>query len=374
MRIFYAVPNTPHEGSLPQSKIWYFNLYLPLLELGHTLTVFDIDYGPYNYNLDPSQPERLEFIQQHRPLFGIELLRQVKEAHHQQPIDLFFSYFYSAYVEAEVISEIRRMGIKTVNFYANASYQLNLVEEIAPAFDYCLVPEKFRLEDYRRIGANPIYCQEAANPNIYKPYAVPQVYDVTFVGQKYATRPMYIRRLLDADIDARAWGPHWQEPQPKPQRQPKWRTLGRAVKYIGRSKPPIYSSYIPPERCGPPLDDEALIQMYSRSKISLGFSAVAKKSRPGEQPIKQVRLRDFEAPMSGAFYMVEQFDELAEFFEPGKEIVFFADPEDLIDKARYYLRHAVEREHIRQAGMRRARADHTWHKRFQDVFRQMGLA
>src|SRR5258708_34703814 len=123
MRIFYAVPNTPHEGSLPQSKIWYFNLYLPLLELGHTLTVFDIDYGPYNYNLDPSQPERLEFIQLHGPLFWIELLWQGKDSHHQQPIDLFFIYFYSAYVESELKAGIRRMGINTANFDSKAAHQ-----------------------------------------------------------------------------------------------------------------------------------------------------------------------------------------------------------------------------------------------------------
>ena len=58
--------------------------------------------------------------------------------------------------------------------------------------------------------------------------------------------------------------------------------------------------------------------------------------------------------MSGAFYLVERCDELAEFFEPDKEIVFFDDADELADKAKYYLAHDAERERIRQAGMRRA--------------------
>ena len=45
------------------------------------------------------------------------------------------------------------------------------------------------------MGARPLYCQEAANPDIYKPYDVPQEFDVAFVGQAYGDRPGYIRSL-----------------------------------------------------------------------------------------------------------------------------------------------------------------------------------
>jgi signal peptidase I len=55
----------------------------------------------------------------------------------------------------------------------------------------------FYLEKARRAGANPIYCQEAANPNVYKPHEdLPVEYDVTFVGQRYGNRPDYIKRLI----------------------------------------------------------------------------------------------------------------------------------------------------------------------------------
>lgn len=363
MHIFYATPATAHQSALPYSQLWRNNLYYPLLELGHEITEFEFDYSQFNENLDTLNPVHRQFIEQNRPRLGGELLRQIKTAHQRKPIDLFFSYFYSAYIEPQIIQEIGSMGIVTVNWYCNASYQLYLVEEIAPAYDYCLVPEKFRLEDYKRIGANPIYCQEAANPNVYKPYPLPQEFDVTFVGQKYGNRPLYIANLIAQGVDARAWGPHWNK------HSPVWRRWVRKVKDTLLNRP---LRDVPPQYCGSPLSDEEYIKMYSRSKISLGFTTVAEIPAGGD-PIKQVRLRDFEAPMSGAFYMVEYFDELTEFFEPDREIVFFSSPDELADKAKYYLSHDTEREKIRAAGTERARCEHTWQKRFQTVFKQIGL-
>jgi len=112
--------------------------------------------------------------------------------------------------------------------------------------------------------------------------------------------------------------------------------------------------------------------MYSRSRISLGFSSCGDTHRSDER-ILQVRLRDFEAPMSGAFYMVEYMRELEEFFEVGKEIVCYQDKNDLAEKIRHYLGHDSEREKIRRAGYRRAASEHTWQKRFRGVFKEIGL-
>ena len=368
MRIFYAAPDCAQDRNTVDTKLWRANLYDALSDLGHELIEFEVDYQPFHFNLDPDCKRQKSFVEKNRPVFSENLLAQVRAAHRRKPIDLFFSYFYSAYVEPDAIREIGRMGIPTVNWFCNASYQFHLVEEIAPAYDYCLVPEKFRLNDYRRVGATPIYCQEAANPNMYKPYPLAKEFDVTFVGQKYGTRPLLMGSLHQEGVDARAWGPHWQNEKPM-SRSRQWR---HRVKHAlrGRSAPTL----LPAQCCGPPLEDEELIKMYSRSHISLGFTAVAHVPKDGSPPIQQVRLRDFEATMSGAFYLVEAFDELADFFEPDKEIVFFENSEELIEKSKYYLAHPLNRERIRQAGLRRARAEHTWQKRFEMVFAEMGIA
>lgn len=384
MRIFYAAN---HEY-LPGNYLWHNNLYLPLVDLGYEVIPFEYDLTPHIRNADPSAPPQRAFIEEHRPKLEQALLRQIEEVHRKQRIDVLFSYFYGAFCRPEVIREIRAMGICTINWYCNASYQFHLVQEVAPAYDYCLVPEKFRLDDYRRVGANPIYCQEAANPNICKPYQLSREFDVTFVGQKYGDRPEYIRFLLDAGVDVRVWGLGWQ-PQPQVgtaslrrllRRLKKlnsadcWRVAAwKARRLIAPTSPATEMITIPPESCGPPLSDEELVKMYSRSKVSLGFSSCGETHHNVER-ILQVRLRDFEAPMSGAFYMVEYMEELEEFFEIGKEIVCYHDKVDLADKVKYYLKHDAMRERIRKAGHARALRDHTWQCRFENVFQTIGFA
>ena len=386
MKIFYACHS--RATGIANSLIWYYNLYLPLLDMGHEVVCFDYDLVALVNRADPNHPGNKEYLQKNRPLASEELLRQVRLAHQEKPIDLFFSYFYSSCVDPEAIREIKKMGIVAVNWYCNGSYQFHLVKEIAPAYDYCLVPEKFRLKDYRRIGANPIYCQEAANPKIYKPYDLPREFDVVFVGQKYGNRPDYISELVEKGIKVRVWGVGWQEPNQSARHLERispiarikslktmdgWRRAWlKAVRWASLAPLVEQPISVPSGICGPPLEDDEMIRMYSRCKISLGFSSCG-DTHLKRQKILQVRLRDFEAPMSGAFYLVEYMKELEEFFEIGKEIVCYHDKDDLADKIRYFLEHEKEREKIRQSGLRRAVNDHSWHKRFEMMFRQMGL-
>lgn len=350
LRIFYASNSSPDASFA--SNLWRSNLYLPLLDLGHDVVEFDYDlYETFQHVLIDDPADR-EFIERNRPRLESDLLRQVRAAHRHRPIDVFFSYFYSACARPETIHAIRDMGILTVNWYCNGSYQFNLVEEIAPAYDWCLVPERFRLDGYRRIGARPIYCQEAANPNIYRPCGLPLEFDVTFVGQAYGERPRCIQYLHEQGIDVRVFGNGWD------------RVAARRQQREGTPAPDL--------RYGGILSDDEVIRMYSRSRINLGFSTCGDTHKTAN-PIKQIRLRDFEVPASGGFYMVEYMEELEEFFHIGREIVCYRDKEDLLDKIRYYLAHDNERERIRLAGMERCRRDHTWQKRFTDAFITMGL-
>lgn len=361
MRIFYAAAHTPN-ASLSSSSLWYINLFLPLQGLGHDIVAFDYDLAPHFKNLDPSNPQQAAFIEEHRPALERALLDQVKRAHAEKPIDLFFSYFYSAICRPAVIEEIKRLGIVTMNWYCNASYQFHLVEELAPAYDFSLVPEKFRLDDYRRVGANPIYMQEAANPDFYTPQKLPLDFDVSFVGQRYGDRPHFLRHLARRGIPVHVFGPGWEQAQT--------RLRGARVRKLF-SGVGLHRIAHPEGIAGPPLSDAEMVAMYSRSKVSLGFSSCGETHNT--ERILQVRLRDFEAPMCAAFYMVEWMDELTDFFEPDREMIFYRDAEDLADKLRFYLARPDDRERIRWAGHRRARSEHTWQHRFEAAFRAAGL-
>ena len=123
---------------------------------------------------------------------------------------------------------------------------------------------------------------------------------------------------------------------------------------------------------GPRLLQRDLVSMFSQSRLSLGF-ATAGESHRSAQRLTHLRLREFEAPMSGALYLTEQQPELAEYFEPDKEVLTYANQDELLEKARYYLAHQEQAERIRRAAWRRARREHTWQHRFGQLFSQLGL-
>ena len=77
--------------------------------------------------------------------------------------------------------------------------------------------------------------------------------------------------------------------------------------------------------------------------------------------------------MSGALYLTERQPELDEYFVDGEEVLTYADRDEMLDQVRYYLAHPEQAERIRRNALRRARRDHTWQRRFEELFAALGL-
>ena len=79
--------------------------------------------------------------------------------------------------------------------------------------------------------------------------------------------------------------------------------------------------------------------------------------------------------MSGGIELCKYNEELARYFESGKEIVFYSDNNELVEKARYYTTKAKESEifAIKAAARKRAEHEHTWWCRFTKAFEVLGL-
>lgn len=364
MRIFYCSLDSANNYALPGSNIWNNNLYKSLMKLSKVILP--------NFNVSRQYAECFARIKSSRTpeeakkYYSYKLIENIKEEEKKEHIDLFFSYYYSKCIIPEIIDEIRKLGIITVNFYCNNIHQFDLVSEIAPHYDYCMFPEKEATKKYLDIGANPIHIQMAANPDFYKPYNLKREYDATFVGQNYLFRQNYAEYLYKNGIDIHVWGPGWE-------RALKPNNVGLVNRI--KSKIGLNKSVLPNTNVNGPLTDDELVKNYSRSKISLNFSEVSVKDKNEDfgKLKRHIRLRDFEAPMSGAFYMTGYQEELKEYYEIGKEIICYATKEDLLNKVRYYLKHQDEAETIRMAGHKRALKDHTWENRFKELFRKIGL-
>jgi spore maturation protein CgeB len=382
MRIFFAVPRSA----------WVdLNLRRSLEDMGHELVRFDFPGWP-----DDADPG---WQQSGKPSTNQRLLEKFRTAVRQGPVDLFYGYFYSSVVYPETIDVIRKSGVPTVNFSCNNVHQFDLVRDIASRFDMCVVPERSALADFHAVGARPVRIQLAANPRVYRPFPEPRIYDVTFVGQRYADRAHFLSHLHRNGVDVRAWGAGWQPRKrldvaharaalalvederfdgvrrlvrgSRPSMTIAKNSIGKRVFANGAAQGDV-GQVDTSAFGGPRLLQLDLIKMFSRSRLSLGF-ATAGDSHLAARRLTHLRLREFEAPMSGALYLTEDQPELAEYFEPGTELLTYTDQDDLLDKARYYLAHQELSERIRHAGLQRARRDHTWQHRFAELFAALGL-
>jgi hypothetical protein len=369
MRIFFAVPRSA----------WVdLNLRRSLEEMGHRLVRFDFPGWPDDANPD--------WREHGKPRTNQHLLDAVRRAGH---VDLFFGYLYSSVVYPETLDIIRQtLGVPLVNFSCNNVHQFDLVRDIAPRFDVCVVPELAAQADFVSVGAKPLRIQLAANPRVYHPLPEPRMYDVTFVGQRYADRADLLQHLHAHGVAVRAWGAGWQTRKRFDVEQLKAglalvederfdgfrRIVGHVLRRSGRPKQTAtpQAGIDTSAFGGPRLLQGDLVRMFSRSRLSLGF-ATAGDSHLSTRRLTHLRLREFEAPMSGAVYLTEHQPELAEYFTPGKEVLTYTDRDDLLDKARFYLAHAEEAERVRRAGFERARREHTWQQRFNELFGTLNL-
>lgn len=74
-------------------------------------------------------------------------------------------------------------------------------------------------------------------------------------------------------------------------------------------------------------------------------------------------MRLFEATGMGCLLITDKKVNNDDFFVVNKEIIEYSDPDDLVKKIKYYLKHDQKRITISRAGQRRTIKDHTYKMR-----------
>ena len=396
MRIFTAVRHS-NDPQFFYGGLWSNNFYPALQELGHEVIESQVDLLPASKFMgiaDDFTPQELEL----RNRLTEQIIAEVKQAHKQQPIELFLSYFYNSHFNPDIFAEIHDLGIPTVNFYCNSIYQFNLVDQIAPKVTFAWHAEKEARDSYLKAGANPVWIQMGANPNVYYPTNNIKQPKACFVGQKYADRDRYLAKTIENGIPVDIYGSGWKLTNQNILEQ----KYSLSTTYLGREviKPASLLSYTKMilhniqqdnlllglcktinrlnyrfhSRSLAPLLQTAvkgfadnIVNTFNQYEVVLNFSNVWADGSPGSKLIPHVRLRDFEAPMCRSCYLTGYTDEIAEFYQLGKEIDTYSSQEELIDKTKFYLSHPKEAEKLREAGYQRALRDHTWKARFQKL-------
>jgi len=376
LRIFEVIEPSANP-QVPGNRTWYRNFYEPLVEMGHDVVLFSPIEG------------RLAMVRKdtrRRAKFSQTLWEAFSREHARRPFDLVFAYLMDGMVVPAVLDDIRRVGVPTCNFSCNNIHQFDLVDELSPHVDYCLHSEKDARAKFLAVGACPVWWPMASNPKYFRPLDVPRTIPVSFVGANYALRARYVAELLSAGVEVHAYGPGWPSGAMSARSLAKryWLllkaltalTAGARCRYSAMLSEHDFRRWLSARYAAnvhPPVSDQMLIELYSRSHICLGFLEVHEGHDPSRPVRRHVHLREFEAPMSGALYCTGYLDELAEMFEPGKEMLMYRDQNELVEIVKRYLAEPQEAERVRQAGLRRALQDHTYQRRFTMLFERLGL-
>jgi hypothetical protein len=273
-----------------------------------------------------------------RNKFDEDLFAFVRAEHRKRPIDIMVAYLSSSHVAPEVIRAIAGLGIVTCAFHWDdrLSFRGRMVggrwtgpAPLAAAYDLNLTNATASLVKYFVEGGLAIFWPLAANPDHFRPLDCPFEFDVSFIGGCYGQRPIFINYL---------------------------RRQGFHVEAFGRGWP------------NGPLTEQEMIEVYARSRLNLGISGVGFSMK--ETCLKG---RDFEVPMCGALYLTSEQPDLHRVFDVGREVVSYRNKEECSDRIRNLLARPEECTRIRQAARQRCLREHTWERRFQDLFVLTGV-
>lgn len=108
--------------------------------------------------------------------------------------------------------------------------------------------------------------------------------------------------------------------------------------------------------------------LYNRSQIVLNVSAWENDASAC------LNLRILDVPACGTMLLTDYAAGIEDYLQPDREVVIAHSPEEMSDKARYYLAHDAQREKIAQAGWERVQKMETYAQKMQRLIERCGIA
>ena len=248
---------------------------------------------------------------------------------------ILISQTWAGFVDPKVLGEIRdRYCVVIVNIGMDDRHQYwgRKVDGewwgtrgLIPYLDLALTAAPECVDWYQKEGCSALFFPEASDPDIFHPMrGLPKLHEVCFVGSRYGVREKLVAGLQKSGVCVAAYGAGWDS---------------------GR------------------LETKDVPRLFAQSKIVLGVGTIGHC-----EDFYALKMRDFDGPMSGSLYLTHANPDLDLLYRVGQDIVTYTSIDDCIDKAKWFLQHDDERERIAQSGRVRASTNHTWDKRFADLF------
>ena len=278
-------------------------------------------------------------VEAYRIANGIAIESEFAEFARHGAVSALIGQMWNHTVPAATLGRIRASGVPIINLAMDDRHSFHgtpladgsdsgvagLVREIslgATAAPECVAW-------YEHLGTPALFLPEASDSSLFRPAGQLKAHDITFVGANYGFRGRVVVALRRAGLRVTTYGSGW--------------PAGR-------------------------IETEAIPPLFAGSRIVLGIGAILHCA-----DLTALKMRDFDAPMSGSFYLAQENPDLDLVFQVGKEIETWRDLTQLVEKCRRYLADEGPREQIAAAGRARALAEHTWARRFHLLLRKIGV-
>jgi hypothetical protein len=248
--------------------------------------------------------------------------------------DVLIGQMWNDYLDGKVLFDIKnKYGTIVVNIAMDDRHYFMRKKAdgewlgtfgLIPYIDFACTAAPECVDWYLKENCPAIYLPEASDSDIFHPMShKTKIYDVCFIGLKYGIREQIVNKLRKKGIKVTVYGRKWESGV---------------------------------------IDTKDVPEFFARSKVILGVGTIGHCN-----DFYALKMRDFDAPMSGSFYITSDNKDLYNLYEINKEIVTYRSINDCIEKIRYYLNHEQEREQIASAGYARVFKEHTWYHRFNTV-------
>ena len=306
-------------------------------------------------------------------------------------LDFIFCIVYDDFLLVDTAKKLQELCVPLVNYHVDMAFQWYRVIRTAPYFDVLAVAQLTNAEYLKPHNPNIHWMPMAANPNFYFPKAAPARFEcnVSFVGSFNPFRRALLAACVSKGIRPVVFGRGWNSETPSPYRftwgpykvlhdlryyaRARWKAEG-SESLVGPLRRKYARRFSFQELEGAdvqgPCEDESLAAIFNQSQVNLGFSDTGWHSETTirQSGSLQCRLRDFEVPMAGGFYLVQEAPDHAQYYKLGEEIVTWSEPGDFLEKVLFYSRNERAAARVREAGQQRALRDHTWQHRFDRLF------
>jgi len=262
--------------------------------------------------------------------------------------DMIFFILQETQIEKNTLATLKNNGHFMVNFFGDDQWRFeDFSRHYANYFDICITTDKFSVDKYKKIGQKNIIRSQWASLDSTVDYQNKKYkYDVSFIGGSSTYRVWFVKELAKVGIKVHCFGDRWKN--------------GR-VTY------------------------DEMEEIFVTSKINLNISNSTQydiryllgnprnilNTLKGKKNVSQTKARIFEIPVQGGFELTEYVPSLEDYFIVGKEIGCYKDIDEAKLLINYYLTHSKERETLKNAGIKKAREEHTFYHRIVEFMKDI---